>query len=206
VSEQLTPRFQRALAFAAAIHRGQVRKGTEVPYVSHLLAVCAIVLEHGASEDEAIAALLHDAIEDQAESHGGAAELRAEIEGRFGKAVLAIVEGCTDADTVPKPPWKERKKRYVERLRTAPPSVLLVTAADKLHNARSIVSELTADGDAVWKRFNGGKDGTLWYYRAVCDVLLRRFPGRLSEELARAFLAMNALAGPPSDTSTQTGA
>jgi GTP pyrophosphokinase len=132
--------------------------------------------------------------------------MRSAIRERFGDEVLAIVEGCTDADTIPKPEWRTRKERYVRHLETATPSVLLVTAADKLHNARSIVSELFSEGDAVWKRFNGGKDGTLWYYRAVCEVILRRLPGRLSEELARTFFAMEALAGKPSDTSTQTGA
>lgn len=207
----LGERFDRALAFASELHREQKRKGTQVPYVSHLLAVAAIAIEHGASEDEAVAAVLHDSIEDQSEAGGGAAKLRATIRERFGDEVLAIVEGCTDADSVPKPPWKARKKAYIEHLGTAPPSVLLVTGADKLHNARSIVSELFVDGDAVWKRFNGGKDGSLWYYRSVCEVLLRRMPGRLSDELARAVLEMSALAAPRlpdarSESSTQTGA
>jgi GTP pyrophosphokinase len=211
VSTKLTARFDRALAFASELHRTQTRKGTEIPYLSHVLAVAAIAIEHGATEDEAIAALLHDSIEDQSEAHGGAAALRAEIRQRFGDEVLAIVEGCTDADTVPKPPWKARKVAYLEHLKVAPAPVLLVAGADKLHNARSIVSELLADGDRVWKRFNGGKDGSLWYYRAVCEVLLERFPGRLSEELARTVLEMSALAAPrpPSAgpaSSTQTGA
>lgn len=196
MTSALTPRFDRALAFAAELHRGQTRKGTEIPYLSHLLAVAAIAIEHGATEDEAIAALLHDSIEDQSEASGGASNLRATIRERFGDGVLAIVEGCTDADTIPKPPWKARKERYVAHLEVAPASVLFVTGADKLHNARSIVSELFVDGDDVWKRFRGGKDGTLWYYRAVCEVLLRRTPGRLSDELARAVLEMSALAAP----------
>ncbi|MFN0008419.1 MAG: HD domain-containing protein [Planctomycetota bacterium] len=207
----LGERFDHALAFASELHREQKRKGTQVPYVSHLLAVAAIAIEHGASEDEAVAALLHDSIEDQGEGSGGANKLRATIRERFGDEVLAIVEGCTDTDSVPKPPWKATKERYIAHLETAPSSVLLVTGADKLHNARSIVSELFADGDAVWKRFRGGKDGTLWYYRSVCHVLLRRMPGRLSDELARAVLEMSALAAPrpsapPSESSTQTGA
>jgi (p)ppGpp synthase/HD superfamily hydrolase len=196
VSPALTDRFDRALAFASALHRDQTRKGTRVPYFSHLLAVAAIAIEHGAKEDEAIAALLHDAIEDQGEAYGGAAKLRGVIGERFGEAVLAIVEGCTDSDVIPKPPWKERKQRFVDSLEVAPDSVLLVTGADKLHNARSIVSELFVDGEAVWSRFTGGKDDTLGYYRAVCEVLLRRRPGRLSDELARAVLEMSALAGP----------
>jgi (p)ppGpp synthase/HD superfamily hydrolase len=190
-------KFERALSFASRLHRGQKRKGTDVPYLSHLLAVAAIAIEHGASEDEAIAALLHDSIEDQAAAHGGAAGLRGELRQKFGDAVLAIVDGCTDAETTPKPPWQPRKKAFLARLDGAPGPVLLVTGADKLHNARSIVSGLRAEGEAVWARFNGGKEGTLWYYRSVCEILLRRLPGRLSEDLARAVLEMSALAAPP---------
>jgi GTP pyrophosphokinase len=197
VSPPLSARFDAALAFAADLHRGQTRKGTAIPYLSHLLAVAAIAIEHGASEDEAIAALLHDSIEDRSEAFGGAAKLRETIRARFGAEVLEIVEGCTDADTIPKPPWKVRKEKFVKHLETAPPSVLLVVGADKLHNARSIVSDLFAAGEDVWKKFNGGKDGTLGYYRAVAEALLRRRPGRLSEELVRAVLEMSALAQPP---------
>ena len=170
-------RFDRALAWSSSLHRAQRRKGTDVPYVSHLLAVAAIAIEHGASEDEAIAALRE----------------------KFGDAVLAIVEGCTDADTIPKPPWKERKEAYLRRLATAPPSVLLVSCADKLHNVRSTVADLSVavDREAYWKRFNGGKDGTLWYYRSLGKLFLQRLPGRLSEDLARAVLEMTALASGP---------
>lgn len=131
----LTNRFDRALAFAAVLHREQLRKGTEIPYVAHLLGVASIALEHGADEDEAIAALLHDSIEDQ--SRGDAASLRSGIREEFGERVLTIVEGCTDADVIPKPPWRERKADYLAHLAQAPRSVLLVSASDKLHNARS---------------------------------------------------------------------
>src|SRR3954470_1989487 len=117
-------RFRDALVYAAELHVDQVRKGSDTPYVAHLLAVTSLVLEHGASEDEAIAALLHDAIEDQ----GGAAT-REEIRRRFGDAVTAIVDGCTDADVIPKPPWRARKEAYVAHVRTAPPSVRLVSSA-----------------------------------------------------------------------------
>lgn len=193
----LGTRFEEALVFAAKLHEGQTRKGSEVPYVSHLLAVAAIVIEHGASEAEAIAALLHDSIEDQAVAFGGAEKLRGELRARFGEEVLAIVEGCTDADTIPKPPWKERKQRYIEHLAKASRSVLLVACADKLHNARSTVADLaaTSDREAYWKRFNGGRDGTLWYYRSLARILLERFPGSLSEDLARAVLELTTLAG-----------
>jgi (p)ppGpp synthase/HD superfamily hydrolase len=194
----LGDRFDRALAWASLLHRAQQRKGSEVPYVAHLLATAAIAVEHGASEDEAIAALLHDAIEDQAVSFGGAPELRAAIRERFGETVLAIVEACTDADTMPKPPWKERKVAYLARLAQAGPPVLLVSCADKLHNVRSTVADLaaTTDPEAYWKKFNGGRDGTLWYYRSLARIFLERFPGRLSEELARAVLELTVLAKP----------
>jgi (p)ppGpp synthase/HD superfamily hydrolase len=185
---QLGERFDRALVFASALHRGQVRKSTGVPYVSHLLAVAAIAIEHGASEDEAIAALLHDAIEDQAEEFGGATKLRAELRERFGSEVVAIVDGCTDAETEPKPPWHARKEIFLARLATATPSVLLVSCADKLHNARSIATDLrgSADAEAYWQLFSGGRDGTLWYYRSLREIFLRRLPGTLADELANA--------------------
>ena len=197
MSPPLGERFDRALAWASGLHRDQRRKGSDVPYVAHLLAVAAIAIEHGATEDEAIAALLHDAIEDQAAAFGGAEKLREGIRTRFGQAVLAIVEGCTDADAVPKPPWKQRKQAFLGKLAGAPRSVLLVACADKLHNARSTVADLAAapDREAYWKRFSGGREGTLWYYRSLAKILLERFPGRLSEELARAVLELTSVAG-----------
>lgn len=172
----LLPRFEQALVYAAQIHAGQLRKGTSIPYLSHLLAVTAIALEHGATEDEAIAALLHDAVEDA----GGKARL-ADIEMRFGRRVARIVAGCTDTDQTPKPPWAERKTAHVAHLRRAPLSVKLVSAADKLHNTRAILSDYRTLGDALWSRFNGGKEGTLWYYRA----LVRNFTGRRMRRLAQ---------------------
>ena len=162
----LTPRFVDALTFAAELHNEQMRKGTTVPYVSHLMSVCPLVLEDGGNETEAIAALLHNAVEDQ----GGAAT-REKIRERFGNEVTVIVDGCTDAETIPKPPWRERKERYIEHLRNAPPSVVRVSLADKLHNARSVLMDLRRYGAAVWDRFKGGKDGTMWYYRAVLDAV-----------------------------------
>jgi GTP pyrophosphokinase len=174
------PRFEDALTYAAQAHREQIRKGSGVPYITHLLAVAAIVGEQGGSEDEVIAALLHDAVEDQ----GGQARL-ADIRARYGDAVADIVWGCTDADTIPKPPWRERKEIYVAHLADATPSIRLVSSADKLHNARSILSDLRALGPALWDRFTGGRDGTLWYYRALADTFLRLSPGPLADELAR---------------------
>ena len=194
----LSRRFDDAFTYAHEVHGAQVRKGNGVPYIGHLIGVASIVIDDGGTEDEAIAALLHDAIEDQAEPFGGAPKLRAAIRERFGETVLAIVEGLTDADSVPKPPWKERKVAYLARLATAGPSILLVSCADKLHNARSTVADLAAapDRDAYWKKFNGGKDGTLWYYRSLAKIFLERSPGRLSEELARAVLELTALVKP----------
>jgi (p)ppGpp synthase/HD superfamily hydrolase len=153
--------FVDACSFAADVHAGQLRKGTSVPYIAHLLGVASLVLEYGGNEEEAIAGLLHDAIEDRG------SEMRPIIERRYGASVLSIVEGCTDSDTHPKPPWLERKKRYVAHISDAAPSVLLVSSCDKLHNARAIRRDLELHGPSVWDRFTGARDGTLWYYRAL---------------------------------------
>ncbi len=178
--------FEEALAFATRLHAQQRRKGTDIPYISHLIGVSGIVLEHGGSRDEAIAALLHDSIEDQAEDYpGGIDQLRADMRTRFGEAVLEIVEGCTDADVVPKPPWRERKERYIAHLTDAFPAIRFVSCADKLHNARAILSDYRVVGDALWGRFNAGKEGTQWYYRSLADTFMRLGPQRLAEELNR---------------------
>jgi (p)ppGpp synthase/HD superfamily hydrolase len=163
----LSSDFDDALAMASRIHRKQFRKGSDTPYIAHLLAVTAIALEHGATENEAIAAVLHDAPEDQ----GGAKRL-GKIHKRFGRRVAQIVEGCSDTLERPKPPWSERKEAFVSRLDTAPYSVRLVVAADKLHNARAIGEDYLTFGEDLWSRFTGGRDGTLWYYRAVVDALI----------------------------------
>lgn len=164
-------RYEQALAFAAWLHEKQIRKGSGVPYISHLLAVSGLVIENGGSEDEAIAALLHDAIEDQSQRFGGADNLRTILHDRFGEIVLRIVEGCTDADTAPKPPWRARKEAYIARLAHVDNSVLLVSACDKLHNARTLLTDLREWGDDLWVRFNGGKEGSLWYYRSMVETL-----------------------------------
>lgn len=130
------------------------------------MAVAALVIEAGGNEDLAIAALLHDAVEDQ-----GGKETLARIRRDFGDHVAGIVAGCSDADTMPKPPWRPRKEQYVERIQSAHPDIRLVSAADKLHNARSILADLRLLGDAVWERFTGRKDGTLWYYRSMVTAL-----------------------------------
>jgi len=162
---KLTTRFNEALVYAAQLHADQFRKGTSIPYIAHLLAVASIALENGADEDQAIAALLHDAVEDQ-----GGEKTSQEIRERFGNKVAEIVEGCTDTDIIPKPPWHERKKDYISHLKNAGRTVLLVSASDKLHNARAILTDYRQLGESLWSRFNGGKDGTLWYYRSLTET------------------------------------
>jgi (p)ppGpp synthase/HD superfamily hydrolase len=182
-------RLSDAFAFAARIHAAQRRKGTDIPYVSHLMAVAGIVLEHGGDEELAIAALLHDAIEDCG------ADQEAEIATRFGPRIAAIVRDCTDADEQPKPPWRARKEAYLARLAHKGRDSLLVSAADKLHNARAIVADLRTHGPAMMTRFNAGAAGTLWYYRALSDAFAHHLPCALSRELTLAVDEMERLAG-----------
>jgi (p)ppGpp synthase/HD superfamily hydrolase len=175
----LGPRLQRAFRYAAEKHAGQTRKQTAVPYLSHLMAVASLVLEAGGDEDLAIAALLHDVVEDC----GGMPRLR-EIRKQFGPRVAKIVEGCTDSFVEPKPEWIERKKEYLREVKHADSETRLVSASDKLHNVRTILADYRQDGEAIWKRFNGKKEGTLWYYRALVDEYQRRGRNRVTRELA----------------------
>ncbi|MEP6468691.1 MAG: HD domain-containing protein [Chloroflexota bacterium] len=189
---QYSPRLIEALGVAARLHVTQRRKGSNVPYLGHLLGTCSIALDYGADEKEAIAALLHDAIEDVQPT----ADARAAVAG-FGERVLHIVEGCTDSDQHPKPPWHPRKQAYVDHLADADASVLLVSSADKLHNVRSVVADLRRHGQATWDRFTGGRDGSLWYYRALVGAF-RANPAHdeaLVDELDRAVTEMEKLAG-----------
>jgi (p)ppGpp synthase/HD superfamily hydrolase len=181
----LSVRFEQAMIYALHVHAAQRRKGTSVPYVAHLMAVAATVLEYGGDEDLAIAALLHDSAEDQ----GGEPRLR-DVKERFGERVFRVVAACSDslADTTTredKKPWRERKEGYIAHLLSADSDVLLVSLADKVHNARSILRDLRKKdvGEAIWGRFSQPKDATLWYYRSLADVFLKRRPGQLSEEL-----------------------
>ena len=188
-SSKLGARFNEAFLFAAEKHASQTRKKTDVPYISHLMSVASLVLEAGGGEDEGVAALLHDVVEDC----GGHPVLE-EIRERFGDRVANIVEGCTDAYTIPKPPWKQRKLDYLEVLRRADEDVRLVSAADKLHNVRSILADYRREGDSVWERFSGRRDGTLWYCRAVLDVLRQGKANRLVDELERVVTELETLA------------
>ncbi|CAN5535851.1 HD domain-containing protein [soil metagenome] len=185
----LSPKFEEALVYATRVHGGQLRKKTKIPYIGHLLGVTAIALEYGASETEAIGALLHDAVEDC-----GGAERQREIEEKFGRGVGEIVAGCTDSDQTPKPPWRERKEEYIAHLATASASTRLVSASDKLHNAQAIVHSLREDGEEVWARFKGGKEGALWYYRSLVSAFRQHGENALIDELDRVVTEMERLA------------
>lgn len=186
----LTERFDEAFRYAHRLHRQQWRKGTSIPYISHLMTVAALVIEHGGTEDQAVAALLHDAAEDQ----GGAARL-SEVRSLFGDAVAEIVSDCTDAWTDPKPPWRARKEAYIASLPGKPEQSLLVSLADKTHNAEAILFDFRSLGDDLWKRFNGGANGTKWYYNALVEVFLNRMPGRLTDRFARAVAGFSMRSG-----------
>jgi (p)ppGpp synthase/HD superfamily hydrolase len=188
-SIRLGPRFHRAFLFAAKKHAGQTRKASSIPYLAHLMGVASLVLEFGGDEDMAIAALLHDVVEDC----GGEPMLR-EVRKRFGTRVARIVDGCTDSYSLPKPPWKERKESYIRHLKNAGAETRLVSAADKLNNIRSILSDYRAIGEQIWARFNGGRDGTLWYYRALLNEFLLNKPDRLVREFELAVRELESAA------------
>jgi hypothetical protein len=182
-------RFDRAVAVARELHVGQRRKGSEIPYVAHLLAVASLVLEDSGSEEEAIAAMLHDAVEDQ----GGPPTLR-RIEQQFGRNVARIVKACSDTDATPKPPWRERKEAYIAHLADADRATLRVSLADKLHNARAILFDLHVVGDELWTRFAAGRDEVIWYYGALADAFAARDAGPMAAELRRTVNAIAARA------------
>lgn len=177
----LTQRFDDALLYGSHVHGGHKRKGTSIPYLSHLLAVASLTLEHGGTEDQAIAALLHDAAEDQ-----GGKERLDDIRARFGDGVAEIVHDCTDSWEQPKPDWHKRKRDYIASLESKPDSSLLVSLADKTHNARCIVTDLHLEGAKLWDRFTKPASATLWYYRELETFFSQRRPGPLARELKRA--------------------
>ena len=162
-TRRLSSRFEEALVFAAQKHKTQTRKGTPIPYISHLIQVAGIALENGADEDEAIAALLHDVMEDQNVTEQ-------ELTARFGPEVAAIVAGCSDSASTEKAPWRERKEAYIAHVLTASPSVRLVSSCDKLHNARAILADYQELGETVWGRFNASSADILWYYQSLVDA------------------------------------
>jgi (p)ppGpp synthase/HD superfamily hydrolase len=179
-SRLFSRRFIEALGYAARIHARQIRKKTGRPYIGHLLNVTSIVIEYGGDEEMAIAALLHDAVEDQ----GGLQRLR-EIRRKFGERVAHMVDSCTDSYVEPKPPWLERKRAYVERIAGESEDARLVSAADKLSNVRETLHDLRVHGVDIFERFQGKKDGTLWYYRSLVSEFWRAGNNPLIEELDR---------------------
>ena len=179
----LTEKFDRALLYASHVHGGQTRKQTEIPYLAHLLAVSATILEYGGSEDMAIAGLLHDAAEDQ----GGEPRLL-DNRSRFGDRVADIVRACSDSTSHggPKADWSTRKRRYIDHLRTVDDDTLLVSLADKIHNARSILRDARNPeiGDKVWDRFSKPKEMTIGHYKELAEVFLARWPRhQLADEM-----------------------
>lgn len=189
----LTRRYTAALTYTAELHADQRRSSSGEPYLAHLLAVSGLVLEAGGDEDQAIAGLLHDAVEDQ----GGQPTLE-EIRERFGQRVAALVAACTDPDGTDT--WRERKELYLARLQSVEPDALLISLADKVHNARAVLRDLRHDGEAVWGRFSGGREGVLWYYRHLAETYLARQLGYLAEELARTVREIERLATHPKST------
>jgi (p)ppGpp synthase/HD superfamily hydrolase len=188
-SSVLTYRFEEALNYAYRLHANQKRKGTQIPYVAHLFGVTALVLEYGGGEDEAIAALLHDAVEDQ----GGINTLKI-IQERFGERVAHIVESLTDSFEKPKPDWETRKVNYLSHLKDVSPEVRRVSLADKLHNARSILATLQSEGEKTWLRFSGGKQGTLWYYNSLAKIFSETGDDYMTREFARLVSEINRAA------------
>jgi (p)ppGpp synthase/HD superfamily hydrolase len=187
-------RFREALVWAAELHEDQKRKGGNIPYISHLLGVASIVLEHGGDEDQAIGALLHDALEDQAHKMSPR-----EIRARFGDAVEAIVVACTDGDPEEQRDrdpvrWRRRKQKYIDEVPAKPAAALLVSMADKLYNARTILEDYREMGEALWPRFTTGKEGTLWYYRSLLTAFKPRAENRLWHELDRTVAEIERLA------------
>ncbi len=190
----LSKKFDEALSFAAEIHRLQTRKGAETPYIGHLLSVAGLVLEHGGNESQAIAALLHDAIEDQADAYGGAEALALNIQDKFGADVRAIVEACTDAWSSNKPEWWERKRAYIDHIADMRSDAVLVSLADKLHNARNILSDLHTHGAIIFERFSTKREGTLWYYNELAHAFSEHHSCPLAFELLRTVNKLTALA------------
>lgn len=183
-------RLDEAFALARRLHDGQTRKGSTTPYLSHVLAVAGIVSEYGGDEDQVIAALLHDTVEDQ-----GGRPLLARLQAQFGERVAALVEACTDAFDHPKPPWKDRKLAYLARIPQAPHDARLIIAADKIHNLRSMIADYEQVGDRLWDRFTASREETMWYYGAVRDALRPDWNHPALLELQRTLATLRTLAG-----------
>jgi hypothetical protein len=185
----LTSRFEQALLYAKRLHARRVWKGTQIPYIAHPLSVAALVLEDGGDEDEAIGALLHDAVE----AEGGVTTLE-DLRRRFGDRVARTIEGCRDPEAIPTLPWRARKERFLEHLRRARPDVLRVSAAETLHDARMILADYRATGESPWSRLGVAREDIGWYYRSLVDVVRKQGRISLAEQLGR--VAEDIEAGP----------
>jgi len=180
-------KLAEAFDYAALKHQNQLRKSTDIPYISHLMSVSALVLEHGGDEEQAIAGLLHDVVED-AQPSSGIPEIKKHILESFGPRVLELVEGCTDGEPDAqgeKPDWKPRKEAYIARLKLKPEELLLVSCCDKLHNARAILTDLVTHGNSVFNRFTATPNETLWYYRSLSTFFSDRLKSTGGEVAAR---------------------
>ena len=197
-NKMLTERFKDAFNFAFQLHKDQYRKSSKIPYISHLMEVCSICLASGATEDEAISALLHDSLEDQASNFGGTHKLKDEIKKRFGQNVLEIIEGCTEigSDMSPKLsklPWKQRKEMYLAHIALTNESVQLVAMADKLHNISSILFDFTEEKEKVWEKFNASKGESLWFYKSFINIFRDKNKNEeLSLRLRKLFTKLNS--------------
>lgn len=194
-SNQISPRLYKALEFTFKLHGHDARKAGNIPYMAHLLSVCALVQQDGGNEEEAIAALLHDALEDKPEETN-----RAEITSLFGEQVVQIIEVSIDTPSDytggVKPPWRSRKEAYLAHARTTAPDMLRVTIADKIDNARSILADHQRLGDEIWKRFNAGKEDQLWYYESAIEAYdTAGFQGPMLEELRSIVAKIKLAAG-----------
>jgi (p)ppGpp synthase/HD superfamily hydrolase len=183
-------RIRSAIELSVRLHTGQTRRGSGAPYVFHPFAVAGLVADAGGTEEQVVAALLHDVVED-----AGGAPVRAEVVRLFGERVARLIDACSDTDVTPKPPWRPRKEAFIARVRGEGPDVRLVVAADKLHNVRSLARDIRSHGPAVWSRFRGGRDGTLWYYGAVAEALAQGWSHPLLDELLRAIEELRDVAG-----------
>jgi GTP pyrophosphokinase len=182
-------RIRSAIDLSVELHAGQSRRGSGAPYVFHPFAVAGLVADAGGSEDQIVAALLHDVVED-----AGGPPVRAEVARRFGEPVARLIDAASDTDVTPKPPWRQRKEAFIARLTGEGPDVRLVVAADKLHNVRSLARDVRVHGPAVWSRFRGGRDGSLWYYGAVAAALSEGWSHPLLDELSRAVVELRSVA------------
>ncbi len=196
---KLSNRFIEAFQYTAQLHSDQFRKGTKIPYLAHLMGVASLVLEASCEEEVAIAALLHDAVEDQ----GGLETLR-EIEKRFGKRVAQIVKDCSDTCTDPKPPWRKRKEIYLTHLTDASPEARLVSLADKLYNARSIHKELLENGTQILQKFKGGKSGIVWYYESLVAVFQKTETNYMTQELLQVVQDIKSISENEKTTDNET--